>query len=101
LVFDEVDAGIGGRVAEVVGKKLRELAERDQVLCVTHVPQIAALADRHFRAEKRGTKGRTIATGRLLEGKERGGEIARMLAGEKVPETALRHAKTLLEAAAR
>jgi DNA repair protein RecN (Recombination protein N) len=101
LVFDEVDAGIGGRVAEVVGKKLRDLAARDQVLCVTHVPQIAALADRHFRAEKRETKGRTIATVRLLEGKERVAEIARMLAGETVPETALRHAKTLLEAAAR
>jgi DNA repair protein RecN (Recombination protein N) len=101
LVFDEVDAGIGGRVAEVVGKKLRELAARDQVLCVTHVPQIAALADRHFLAEKRETKGRTVATIRLLEGKERVAEIARMLAGEKVPETALRHAKTLLEAAAR
>jgi DNA repair protein RecN (Recombination protein N) len=101
LVFDEVDAGIGGRVAEVVGKKLRELAARDQVLCVTHVPQIAALADRHFRAEKREVKGRTVATVRLLEGKERVAEIARMLAGEKVPETALRHAKTLLEAAAR
>ena len=101
LVFDEVDAGIGGRVAEVVGRKLRDLAARDQVLCVTHVPQIAALADRHFRAEKRETKGRTIATVRLLEGKERVAEIARMLAGETVPETALRHAKTLLEAAAR
>jgi DNA repair protein RecN (Recombination protein N) len=101
LVFDEVDAGIGGRVAEVVGKKLRDLAARDQVLCVTHVPQIAALADRHFRAEKRETKGRTIATVRLLAGKERVAEIARMLAGEKVPETALKHAKTLLEAAAR
>ena len=101
LVFDEVDAGIGGRVAEVVGKKLRDLAARDQVLCVTHVPQIAAVADRHFRAEKRETKGRTVATVRLLEGKDRVAEIARMLAGETVPETALRHAKTLLEAAAR
>ena len=101
LVFDEVDAGIGGRVAEVVGKKLRDLAARDQVLCVTHVPQIAALADRHFRAEKRETKGRTIATVRLLAGKERVAEIARMLAGEKVPETALKHAQTLLAEAAR
>ena len=69
---------------------------------MTHVPQIAALADRHFRAEKREVKGRTVATVRLLEGKERVAEIARMLAGaKKAPETALRHAKTLLEAAAR
>ncbi len=101
LVFDEVDAGIGGRVAEVVGKKLRALAARDQVLCVTHVPQIAALADRHFLAEKRETKGRTVASVRALEGRDRVAEIARMLAGEKVPETAMKHARTLLEAAAR
>ncbi len=101
LVFDEVDAGIGGRVAEVVGKKLRDLAAHDQVLCVTHVPQIAALADRHYLAEKRESRGRTVASVRLLEGRERVAEIARMLAGEKVPDTALKHARTLLEAAAR
>ena len=101
IVFDEVDAGIGGRVAEVVGRKLRELAARDQVLCVTHVPQIAALADRHFLAEKREVKGRTVAAVRALTGKERVAEIARMLAGEKVPETALKHAQTLLAEAAK
>jgi len=101
LVFDEVDAGIGGRVAEVVGRKLRALAGGDQVLCVTHVPQIAALADRHFLAEKRQTKGRTVAGVRELSGKERVAEIARMLAGEKVPDTALKHAQTLLAEAAR
>ena len=101
LVFDEVDAGIGGRVAEVVGRKLRELAARDQVLCVTHVPQIAALAERHFLAEKRQVKGRTVAALRPLEGKERVEEIARMLAGEKVPATALKHAETLLAQAGR
>ncbi|HEY7114646.1 MAG TPA: DNA repair protein RecN [Thermoanaerobaculia bacterium] len=100
LVFDEVDAGIGGRTAEVVGKKLRELARGEQVLCVTHVPQIAALAHRHFRAEKLERGGRTIASVRRLEGKERVEEVARMLAGEKVPETALKHARALLEAAA-
>jgi DNA repair protein RecN (Recombination protein N) len=99
LVFDEVDAGIGGRTAEVVGRKLRSLAAHDQVLCVTHVPQIAALADRHFRAEKRETKGRTIATVRELTGRERVEEIARMLAGESVPETALKHAAALLAGA--
>jgi DNA repair protein RecN (Recombination protein N) len=99
LIFDEVDAGIGGRVAEVVGKKLRELARRDQVLCVTHVPQIAALADQHFVAEKQTVKGRTVARVRELTGKERIAEIARMLAGEKVPDTALKHAQALLQAA--
>ncbi len=101
LVFDEVDSGIGGRVAEVVGRKLRSLSAVDQVLCVTHVPQIAAQADRHFLAEKREARGRTIASVRRLEGKERVAEIARMLAGEKVPETAWKHARTLLEEAAR
>lgn len=101
LVFDEVDSGIGGRTAEVVGRKLRALASQDQVLCVTHVPQIAALADRHFRADKGEVRGRTVATLRCLEGRERIAEIARMLAGEKVPETALEHARTLLDEAAR
>lgn len=96
LVFDEVDAGIGGRTAESVGRKLRALSERHQVLCVTHVPQIAALADCHFRAEKREARGRTIAALHRLGGRERVDEIARMLAGEKVPETALHHARELL-----
>jgi DNA repair protein RecN (Recombination protein N) len=98
LVFDEVDSGIGGRTAEVVGRKLRALSAGGQVLCVTHVPQIAALADRHFLAEKREVRGRTVAAVKRLEGQERVAEIARMLAGEKVPETAMKHARTLLEA---
>jgi DNA repair protein RecN (Recombination protein N) len=101
FVFDEVDAGIGGRVAEVVGKRLRDLAAHDQVLCVTHVPQIAALADSHFHAEKREVGGRTIAAVRRLDGKDRVAEIARMLAGETVPATALDHARTLLAGARR
>ncbi len=99
MVFDEVDAGIGGRTAEVVGRKLRGLAGGGQVLCVTHVPQIAALADRHFHAVKREVGGRTIASIRPLEGGERVAEIARMLAGETVPETALKHAAALLAGA--
>ncbi len=98
LVFDEVDSGIGGRTAEVVGRKLRALGENGQVLCVTHVPQIAAVADRHFLAEKSQVGGRTVAAVRRLEGKDRVAEIARMLAGEKVPETAIKHARALLEA---
>jgi DNA repair protein RecN (Recombination protein N) len=98
FVFDEVDAGVGGATAEAVGRKLRELARGEQVLCVTHVPQIAALADRHFRAEKGESRGRTVATVRPLEGSARVEELARMLAGEKVPETARKHAKALLEA---
>jgi DNA repair protein RecN (Recombination protein N) len=101
LIFDEVDAGIGGRVAEVVGKKLRELARRDQVLCVTHVPQIAALADRHYLAEKRTARGRTVARVEEIVGPDRVAEIARMLAGESVPETAMKHAQALLKTGGR
>lgn len=99
LIFDEVDAGIGGRTAEIVGRKLRALAAHDQVLCVTHIPQIAALADGHFYAEKREAGGRTVASLRALTGRERVAEIARMLAGEKVPETAWKHAAALLAGA--
>ena len=89
-------------MAEVVGKKLRGLAAQDQVLCVTHVPQIAALADRRTSWPRSGRPGAAPSRSvRRLEGPERVAEIARMLAGEKVPETALKHARTLLEAAAR
>jgi DNA repair protein RecN (Recombination protein N) len=96
LVFDEVDAGIGGRIAEVVGRKLASLARNDQVLCVTHVPQIAARADRHLRAVKRVSGGRTRAVVEELEGDARIEEIARMLGGESVTPTARAHAKALL-----
>lgn len=98
LVFDEVDAGIGGRVAEVVGRKLKALSRRDQVLCITHVPQIAALADRQLRVSKRVVAGRTHAVVDDLERQERVEEIARMLAGEKVTSTARDHARVLLGA---
>lgn len=96
LVFDEVDAGIGGRIAEVVGRKLASLARNDQVLCVTHVPQIAARADRHLRAVKRVAGGRTRAAVEELSGEARIEEIARMLGGESVTPTARAHAKALL-----
>jgi DNA repair protein RecN (Recombination protein N) len=101
LIFDEVDAGIGGRVAEVVGRKLKALAEKDQVLCVTHIPQIAALADSHFRAVKTVARGRTRASVEELSGEERNEEIARMLAGEIVTTTARDHARELLKPASR
>ena len=98
LVFDEVDAGIGGRIAEVVGRKLASLAESDQVLCVTHVPQIAARAGRHLRAVKRVASGRTRAAVEELTGEARVEEIARMLAGATVTPTARAHARALLAA---
>jgi DNA repair protein RecN (Recombination protein N) len=97
LVFDEVDAGIGGRVAEVVGRKLRALAERHQVLCVTHLPQIASMADQHHVVTKRIEKGRTLTDVRSLHGPERVEEVARMLGGEVVTETARRHAREMVK----
>jgi DNA repair protein RecN (Recombination protein N) len=96
LVFDEVDAGIGGRVAEVVGRKLRALAARHQVLCVTHLPQIASQADHHFVVRKRADQGRTVTEVAALKEAERIEEIARMLGGEIVTETARDHAREMV-----
>jgi DNA repair protein RecN (Recombination protein N) len=97
LVFDEVDAGIGGRVAEVVGRKLRAMASRHQVLCVTHLPQIAALADRHYVVRKRVEKGRTVTDISSVAETERVDEVARMLGGETVTDTARRHAREMVK----
>jgi DNA repair protein RecN (Recombination protein N) len=100
LVFDEIDAGIGGRVAEVVGKKLQELARRNQVVCVTHLPQIASRADIHFFVWKEDVRGQTRASIRKLEShEERVSELARMLGGETIPASAVLHARELLESA--
>ena len=100
LVFDEIDAGIGGRVAEVVGRKLSELALRNQVICVTHLPQIASFGSTHFHVWKEDTRGHTRARIRKLEDEEqRVDEIARMLGGESVPASAVAHARELLDAA--
>ena len=98
LVFDEIDAGIGGRVAEVVGRKLQELATRNQVVCVTHLPQIASRAAVHFYVWKEDARGRTRARIRRLDDhEERVAEIARMLGGESIPQSAVLHARELLE----
>jgi DNA repair protein RecN (Recombination protein N) len=96
LVFDEVDAGIGGRTADTVGKKLRDVARTRQVLCVTHLPQIAAYADQHFRVEKREGRGRTATTVVALVRGDRVREVARMLGGESVTNTSLQHARELI-----
>jgi DNA repair protein RecN (Recombination protein N) len=99
MVFDEVDAGIGGRVAEAVGLKLKELARTQQVLCVTHQPQVASLADHHFLVEKETAKNRTEIRVRELSENEKVEEIARMLTGREITETARRHAQEMLSAA--
>jgi DNA repair protein RecN (Recombination protein N) len=97
LVFDEVDAGIGGRVAEVVGKKLRSMAAAHQVLCVTHLPQIASLADHHLVVRKKAEKGRTRTTVEPVTGASRIEEVARMLGCETITEAARKHAKEMVD----
>jgi DNA repair protein RecN (Recombination protein N) len=97
MVFDEVDAGIGGRVAEVVGRKLRTIAERHQVLCVTHLPQIASLADHHFVVRKKTERSRTWTEVEKVDGPERVEEVARMLGGETITDTARRHAREMVK----
>jgi len=98
-VFDEIDAGIGGRVSEAVGAKLKELARSQQVLCVTHQPQVASQADKHLVVEKEFRGGKTIVSIRELSEQERIEEIARMLAGEKITEAARENARTMLASA--
>jgi DNA repair protein RecN (Recombination protein N) len=97
LVFDEIDIGIGGRAAEAVGQKLKALSRAQQVLCVTHLPQIAAFADQHFLIDKREQGGRTKTSVRLIEEAERTEEVARMLSGAKLTETSLKHAEQMLK----
>jgi DNA repair protein RecN (Recombination protein N) len=97
LVFDEIDIGIGGRAAEAVGKKLKTLSKGQQVLCITHLPQIAAFGDQHFLIEKTVKQGRTQTEIRLMEAPQRVEEIARMLSGAKLTDTSLKHAEHLLE----
>ncbi len=99
LLFDEVDAGIGGRVAEMVGNKLKKVAESHQVICVTHLPQVAALANSHYVVEKEVAKGRTFTKVRKLAQKEKVAEIARMLGGIKITEQTKRHAEEMIKSA--
>jgi DNA repair protein RecN (Recombination protein N) len=96
LVFDEIDIGIGGRAAEAVGQKLKSLGRGQQVLCVTHLPQIASFADQHFLIDKRESEGRTRTKVSLLDDRARTHEVARMLSGAKVTETSLQHAAQMI-----
>jgi DNA repair protein RecN (Recombination protein N) len=98
LVFDEIDIGIGGRAAEAVGHKLKALGRAQQVLCVTHLPQIAAFADQHLAVEKREKDGRTQTRIRVLDDRARTHEVARMLSGAKVTDTSLQHASQMIAA---
>ena len=97
LVFDEIDTGIGGRAAEAVGKKLKSLSRTNQLLCVTHLPQIATFADHHYLIEKKTSAGRTRTVVRLITGDERTEEVARMLSGAKLTETSRKHAEQMIK----
>jgi DNA repair protein RecN (Recombination protein N) len=100
-VFDEIDAGVGGATADAVGARLARLARRRQVLCVTHLPQVAAYADRHFTVRKNVDGGRTRAEVMGLDGDARVEELARMLGGRRTTPASRRHASELLDAATR
>jgi DNA repair protein RecN (Recombination protein N) len=99
IVFDEVDAGIGGGVADVVGKKLSDLAGRHQIICITHLPQIAKFGDHHFSISKHVSNGRTKTFIKRLNEEERVQEIARMLGGEKITKAIMDHAREMLDSA--
>ena len=96
VIFDEVDAGIGGAAATAVGRKLQVVSQSSQILCVTHLPQVAAFADHHHRVIKREAEGRTLTAMESLVGDERVREMARMLGGAQVTDQTLLHAKELI-----
>jgi DNA repair protein RecN (Recombination protein N) len=98
LVFDEIDAGIGGSTARAVGERLRALGRERQVICITHLPQVASVADANFRIDKDARGGRATATVERVRGDELVAEIVRMLGASKDDETASRHARELLAA---
>lgn len=98
LVFDEIDTGIGGKAADAVGKKLKALSRTKQVLCITHLPQIASFADQHFMIEKRESAGKSKTSVRRLDDRDRREEVARMLSGAKVTDASLKNAEQLLKA---
>ena len=99
LVFDEIDTGVGGRVAEAIGRRLKGLAGVNQVLCVTHLPQVAGFADAHYFVDKAEAKGQTFATIKELSASERVAELARMLSGEEVTKAAEQNARQILKRA--
>jgi DNA repair protein RecN (Recombination protein N) len=97
LIFDEVDVGIGGRVAEIVGQMLAKLGGQRQVLCVTHLPQVAAQADWQWSIAKETSDGKTISRVNVLDDKARVEEVARMLGGVKITDTTRKHAREMLD----
>ena len=99
LIFDEVDSGIGGATSSLVGRKLKTVAARQQVLCITHLAQVAVYADHHYQVAKSISDGRTATEVTLLAGAARAGEIARMLGGVTITDKTLEHAREMLAGA--
>lgn len=99
LIFDEIDTGISGRIASVVAEKINELSRSHQVICITHLPQIAVMADKHYRIEKKVCDGRTVTHVHLLDDQERQMEIAKLIGGAEVSQIGLEHAQELIDAA--
>ena len=97
MIFDEVDAGIGGRIADIVGRKLKSISKFHQVICITHLPQIAKFADTHYSISKMFKEGRTVTSVKTLDKEERVGEIARMLAGAEITTAVKEHAREMIE----
>jgi DNA repair protein RecN (Recombination protein N) len=96
LIFDEVDSGVGGAVAETVGRLMKQLGKDRQVMAVTHLPQVAACSDQHLVVAKQTEKGKTLSTVEAVNGEMRVAEIARMLGGQQLSGTTLAHAKEML-----
>jgi DNA repair protein RecN (Recombination protein N) len=96
LIFDEVDAGISGKTAEIVGRKLKNLSKNRQVLLITHLPQIAAMSDSHYLVQKGKSEGRVTTVVKNLSEKEKVREVARMLAGAEITDISLQHAEELI-----
>lgn len=99
LIFDEIDANIGGRLGQITGQKLKEISEERQVLLITHLPQIASFADRHFKVSKKTLKGQTVVEYELLEGEDRVKELAQMMSGKNETEISRKHAEEMLKVA--
>jgi len=100
LIFDEVDSGVGGGVAEILGRRLRHVAAGRQVICITHIPQVAGQGESHIHIAKEVVRGRTAVSARPLTGDDRVREIARMLGGVEITETTVRHAEEMLNGTA-
>ncbi|KRL83774.1 DNA repair protein [Ligilactobacillus apodemi DSM 16634 = JCM 16172] len=99
IIFDEVDTGVSGRVAQAIAEKISQIADNSQVLCITHLPQVAAVAEHHYFIAKHVTAGRTETTLTILDTKERVEELARMLSGAEITTLTLEHAEELLKMA--